>query len=209
MHRKRNPHTGPAVWLAAMLTLYSAVVFATVWLATTGWGQVEQVGFILGALATAFVTREVWRAVLGFGTRPTRMVENLAAQRERMLNTGTWRRLGCAPALRVRHDPRTGEWFIRGRLAAGWDFPEEVLWLEPTRLFQAVLDAEATGLRPEGDEGTRVVRARLDLPNWRDPYAANDCLAVSWPRELVNDRPPLRMFGTNADNKMSSVRCTS
>lgn len=94
-------------------------------------------------------------------------------QEERARHTGTWE--GDAPGmvLTVRHDPATGLVYVRGWLGEHYQVSGETHHPDTVALAGALRELEVTGeLVPWEDEGTRAMRARLDLPGWDTGHVA-------------------------------------
>lgn len=90
-----------------------------------------------------------------------------AAREVRRINTGTWQGDAIGQVLTVRYEPETGEFYAEGWLGDHFQVYPERLWSDRATLVQALSELETTGeLEPVDDEGTRAVRARLDLPGW-------------------------------------------
>jgi hypothetical protein len=174
MHRQRRAvrtyRLGRVFALAALLT---AVIFGTVTM-TAGlhydWRHV--LGFGLGIVLTGRLVMDLMREIDPPARTSPGEDELQQAQRVEIANTASWRRLGAEhPSLIIRHDPATGAYYVRGEFA-GVQFLRSVRWHTPSRLYLALIAEEENGLRPDADEGTRVVRARIGLPEWHDPHTA-------------------------------------
>jgi hypothetical protein len=173
VHRQRRPartyRLGRVFALAALLT---AVVFGTVTMtAGLDYNWRHTIGFLLGLVLMSRLIVDLLREIDPPASAGPGEDESLRAERVEVANTASWRRLGAAhPALVIRHDPTTGAYHVRGEFA-GVHFLRSVRWETPSRLYLAILAEEENGLRPDSDEGTRVVRARIGLPEWVDPHA--------------------------------------
>lgn len=93
------------------------------------------------------------------------------AWRDRMRNTGFWQGDALGQVLSVRYDPADGQFYVEGWLGDFSQIRPERVWSDRATLVQVLSEMEATGeLEPQDDEGTRAVRARLDLPGpWNEP----------------------------------------
>jgi hypothetical protein len=93
-----------------------------------------------------------------------------AAREARRINTGTWQGDAVGQVLTVRYDPETGQFHAEGWLGDQLQLYPERLWSDRATLVAALSELETTGeLEPVDDEGTRAVRARLDLPGpWNE-----------------------------------------
>lgn len=91
------------------------------------------------------------------------------AIQERVTNTGTWRGDAVGQVLSVRYDRLGGGYHVQGWLGENWRIEAESRCTDMRSLIAALVELEATGeLEPVDDEGTRGIRARLDLPR-HDP----------------------------------------
>jgi hypothetical protein len=181
MHRQRKPartyRLGRVFALAALLT---AVVFGTV--STTAgldYDWRHMIGFGLGLVLVGRLVADLLHEIDPPASSSPGEDETRAAERIEIANTASWRRLGAEhPSLIIRHNPLSGAYYVRGHFA-GVHFLRSVRWETPSRLYAALISEEENGLRPDADEGTRVVRARIGLPEWRDPHAARTLAPVA------------------------------
>ena len=190
MHRQRTPARRTSLLRAFLLTaVLTAAVFGTVVMTVGSYDWRHVIGFLLGIVLIGRLVVDLLQEIdPPAAPSPGEEVTGHARERMEIMNTASWRRLGAEhPTLVIRHDPISGAYHVRGELA-GVVFLRATRWQTPSRLYMAVSDAEAGGLRPDSDEGTRVVRARLGLPEWYDPHA--------------------RMMDPVANNKASSVLWT-
>lgn len=90
--------------------------------------------------------------------------------RGRVRNTGTWHGDALGQVLTVRYDPEDGTFHVEGWLGDHFQVRPERVWSDRATLIQTLAELELTGeLEPQDDEGTRAVRARLDLPGpWNE-----------------------------------------
>lgn len=92
------------------------------------------------------------------------------AWRDRLRNTGMWNGDALGQVLSVRYEPRDGQFYVEGWLGDHFQIRPERVWSDRATLVQTLAELELTGeLEPTDDEGTRAVRARLDLPGpWNE-----------------------------------------
>jgi hypothetical protein len=90
--------------------------------------------------------------------------------RGRMRNTGTWHGGAIGQVLTVRYEPEGGQFYVEGWLGDHFQVRPERVWSDRATLVHTLAEMEVTGeLEPQDDEGTRAVRARLDLPGpWNE-----------------------------------------
>jgi hypothetical protein len=90
-----------------------------------------------------------------------------AAQRrraERALNTGTWEGETPGEVLTIRYEPSTGAYWAEGWISDHWQIRPETIWADRATLVHTLRELERSGeMTPWEDEGTRAVRARLDV----------------------------------------------
>jgi hypothetical protein len=135
-------------------------------------------GIVLGALLVAQTVARVGDRILA-QDRVRRAAERAARQEERTAalvtgETGTWRGDSVGEVLTVRYEAATATYHVRGWLGDHWQLSHEMPWTHPGSLASHLAELEAgSELRPEDDEGTRAIRARLMLPGWdgSDPAA--------------------------------------
>lgn len=88
-----------------------------------------------------------------------------AVAEERKRHTGTWTAPEGEGRFSVRYDPDSGHYLVCGWFSEAEHYGEESQVAEDT-LRIILIAQERDGFTPADDEGTRVIRARLDLPGW-------------------------------------------
>jgi hypothetical protein len=148
-------------------------------------------GIVLGALLVAQTMGRVGDRMLAQDrirrARERQEREDQRQREEQARHVGTWTGQGPGQVLKVRHDPATGLFYVTGWLG---DFSSlgagELPHPDPFALGDAITELEKTGeLAPASDEGTRAVRARLDLPGWDTGHV--EVAAPDEPRTEVLD----------------------
>jgi hypothetical protein len=92
-------------------------------------------------------------------------------QRERALNTGTWEGEVPGEVLTIRYEPSTGAYWAEGWISDHWQIRPETVWADRATLIQTLRELEHSGeMTAWDDEGTRAVRARLDIDPESDGY---------------------------------------
>ncbi|AAT36820.1 Pas72 [Actinoplanes phage phiAsp2] len=92
-------------------------------------------------------------------------------QRERALNTGTWEGEVPGEVLTIRYEPRDGSYWAEGWISDHWQIRPETVWSDRATLVHTLRELERSGeMTPWEDEGTRAVRARLDIDPEGDGY---------------------------------------
>lgn len=140
----------------------SAVAFATeIWL----W-LAEGLETAVGALG--------WAVIAGY-TVIVRLIEPVSQRRqilreravERANSTGTWTWVSDTGETRIftAWFERERGWLSRFRYTENRWSPEEH-WDDAEQLACAIIAHEEAGFTPGEDEGTRSIRARLDIPGW-------------------------------------------
>lgn len=179
-HSQRTQH-GPS-W-ASIITgavLVAGAVAVSTWITTSPaltWREATGAAgwSLLAMLLTGQVVgRVVERKIVE--DRVKREAERLdrqvsAAREVRRVNTGTWQGDAVGQVLTVRYDPEDGTFYAEGWLGDHFQLYPERAWHDRATLVQTLAELETTGeLEPVDDEGTRGIRARLDLPGWdREP----------------------------------------
>lgn len=173
-HRQDIP-TEPSRWwivlysLAGVIALW--VVLATI--AADPWTWVHLAAVVFGLFTAAVFAGLSGHKILQRGEARLARVkrehrESERARREheeRMRHTGTWRGDHVGQVLTVRYDPAGALFHVQGWLGDHFQVPSERPWNDRATMAQTIAELEVTGeLEPADDEGTRAVRARLDLP---------------------------------------------
>ena len=179
-HRQDIP-TEPSWW---WIVLYSLAGVATLWvvlavIAADTWTWVHLAAVLFGLFTAAVFAGLSGHKVLQRGEARIAAVKREVRERERAhreheeraRNTGTWRGDAVGQVLTVRWDAASRTYLVQGWLSDFWVQREERPWPDLDTLASTLAELEATELRPLDDEGTRAVRARLDLPGWDDPEA--------------------------------------
>lgn len=96
--------------------------------------------------------------------RAEREAARIKSERER--NTATWEG-DAGEKLTIRYEPLTGRYYAEGWISDHWQIHPETEWKDRETLASTLTEIELSGeMVPWDDEGTRGVRARLDLPGW-------------------------------------------
>lgn len=178
MHRKPHPRGLDTLRFLLLLTLAGLTWVITVFVASRAEDPLGSLA--LGLLASVMVSIEAFRAASKAQPATINYLAQVEQQRARLRDTGTWRRLGVARvALEIRYDAKDGRYYLLGELPGGVRLLREQWWPSPDRLPLLVDELERAGLRPDDTEGTRVIRARLNLGAWVDPYAVSRFGATS------------------------------
>jgi hypothetical protein len=175
-HRQDIP-TEPSRWWIVLYSLAGVValwvVLATIAAETWTWVHLAAVlfGLFTAAVFAALSGHKVLQrgeARLALIRRQEREDRRAAAEHaERVRQTGTWRGDLVGEVLAVRWDPATRTYWVQGWLSDHWQQREERPWADLETLAATLTELERSGeLSPVDDEGTRAVRARLDLPGW-------------------------------------------
>ncbi len=174
-HRQDIP-TEPSRWwivlygLAGVVALW--VVLATI--AAQTWTWVHLAAVLFGLFTVAVFAALSGHKILQRGEARLAAVKREVRERERahrehqerMRNTGTWQGDAVGQVLTVRWEPASRTYLVQGWLSDFWVQRDERPWADLDTLASTLIELEATELRPADDEGTRAVRARLDLPGW-------------------------------------------
>jgi hypothetical protein len=86
-------------------------------------------------------------------------------------NTGVWK-AHEAGTLTVRYEPDGGTWHVQGWAGPFTEYPHEVEWTDVDALRRMIEEAEAEGMTPDDEPGTRAVRARLMVSGWDAEHGA-------------------------------------
>lgn len=195
MSLHRQPTRGEPSWWPILL--YSLAGVAALWtvlavIAAETWTWVHLAAVVFGLFTAAVFAGLSGHKVLQRGEariaevrrahREQEHAERVAAERAR--NTGTWQGDHVGQVLTVRWDAAARVYLVQGWISDHWQQREERAWTDLETLAHTLAEAEATGeLRPLDDEGTRSVRARLDLPGWDlDP---EDDRHPQWPDPMA------------------------
>lgn len=147
--------------IAAGAVLSAVALAVEIWL----WGD-EGLQTAVGAFGWALIAGYVVTTrLIDPATRRREILREWAQERAR--NTGTWvwvSDTGETRVFGVWFEPGRG-WFSRFRYYEDNWSPEEH-WRDAEELACVVITHEEAGFIPADDEGTRAVRARLDIPGW-------------------------------------------
>lgn len=168
-----EPSRGRIVLWAVLAGLTSGVVLRV---AGDGrWTWVHLVAVVFGLVVTALNLAMVMHTISQRADARMALIRQEArihrtdqeAREARRINTGTWNGDAVGQVLTVRYDPAAGEFYVQGWLGDFFQVPTERPWSDRATMVQTIAELELTGeLEPQDDEGTRAVRARLDLPGW-------------------------------------------
>lgn len=178
-HRQDIP-TEPSRWWIVAYDGAAAVVvgFVAAVIGDEVWTWVHLVAVLFGVFTAAVFLALGGHKVLQRGEARLALVRRqeredrraAAEHAERVRQTGTWRGDLVGEVLTVRWDPGTRTYWVQGWLSDHWQQREERPWADLETLAATLTELERSGeLSPVDDEGTRAVRARLDLPGW-DEY---------------------------------------
>jgi hypothetical protein len=130
----------------------------------------DALGYCLGVFAFVVLTLDAVQAVVKRESAIRLARQRTAiAEREQVLNTGTWQHPDH-PAMqtKIRYQRESGTYFLSGWVSDFWTVTGETERVDTEGLATLVRDLETEeGLVPADDEGTRAVKARLGLP-WAD-----------------------------------------
>lgn len=157
----------------AGLGLATAVVVGATFHVVTGpvFDGRHLVGFLIGlvgsvALVLQVFNRAAQRGELVYQQR-ARATALEKAEQERAANTGTWQDPATQqPVLQVRFEQ--GLFWAFGAFTSEWAGPrDDCGWYRlasASYAFIAIAEAERAGYLPSAQEGTRAIKARLNLP---------------------------------------------
>jgi hypothetical protein len=167
-HSQRTQQGPSWASIIAGAVLVLAAVAVSTWISssdTLTWREVAGMAgwTLLAVLLTGQVVgRLVERKIQD--DRVKRAEERQRADRER--NTATWEG-DAGEKLTIRYEPETGRYLAEGWISDHWQIHPETEWKDRATLVNTLAELELSGeMTPWDDEGTRAVRARLDLPDW-------------------------------------------
>lgn len=182
--------------------LVLAAVAVSTWISSSDiltWREVA--GAAGWSLLACLLTGQVVGRIVERKIAEDRAKRRVEREAERLaLNTGTWEG-DAGERLTIRYEPETGRYLAEGWISDHWQIHPETEWRDRATLVSTLAELELSGeMVPWADEGTRAVRARLDLSGWDvdemvaqvggegawdvpQDRAAEDEVNTTWPEE--------------------------
>lgn len=158
-NRQNNPTPGRALWTLAKLVTGLVAFGVMIWAVVTATGPADAGQAALLALVAKVLMDSGMADVLALGRAQQAQVAKA------LENTGVWK-AHEAGTFTVRYEPDGGTWHVQGWTGPFTEYRHEVQWHDPDTLRAMIEEAEAEGMIPDDEVGTRSIRARLMVKGW-------------------------------------------